>query len=64
MPASIELEYDVPADSDAVKEVVKCLHYCKAALANPWAGGISRGVQPARRSADKRSPKIVPRSSG
>ncbi len=33
MPASIELEYDVPAGSDAVKEVVKCLEYCKAALA-------------------------------
>src|SRR5215467_10687883 len=33
MPATIELEYDVPAGSDAVKEVVKCLQYCKAALA-------------------------------
>src|SRR5262249_17530205 len=32
MPATIELEYDVPAGSDAVKEVVKCLQYCKAAL--------------------------------
>jgi sugar phosphate isomerase/epimerase len=32
MPATIELEYDVPPGSDAVKEVVKCLHYCKAAL--------------------------------
>jgi len=32
MPAMIELEYDVPAGSDAVKEVVKCLQYCKAAL--------------------------------
>jgi sugar phosphate isomerase/epimerase len=31
-PASIELEYDVPAGSDAVKEVAKCLDYCKAAL--------------------------------
>ena len=31
-PASIELEYDVPAGSDAVKEVAKCLAYCKAAL--------------------------------
>ena len=31
-PASIELEYDVPAGSDAVKEVAKCLEYCKAAL--------------------------------
>jgi sugar phosphate isomerase/epimerase len=33
MPATIELEYDVPAGSDAVKEVAKCLEYCKAALA-------------------------------
>ena len=32
-PASIELEYDVPQGSDAVKEVAKCLDYCKAALA-------------------------------
>jgi hypothetical protein len=31
-PASIELEYDVPAGSDAVKEVAKCLEYCQAAL--------------------------------
>jgi len=31
-PASIELEYDVPQGSDAVKEVTKCLDYCKAAL--------------------------------
>ena len=28
----IELEYTVPAGSDAVKEVVKCVEYCKAAL--------------------------------
>jgi sugar phosphate isomerase/epimerase len=33
MPATIELEYDVPQGSDAVKEVVKCLDFCKAALA-------------------------------
>jgi len=32
MPATIELEYDVPAGSDAVKEVVKCVDYCKQAL--------------------------------
>jgi hypothetical protein len=31
-PASIELEYDVPAGSDAFKEVAKCLEYCKDAL--------------------------------
>jgi sugar phosphate isomerase/epimerase len=33
MPVAIELEYDVPAGSDAVKEVVKCLDFCKRALA-------------------------------
>ena len=33
MPAAIELEYDVPQGSDAVKEVRKCLEYCKNALA-------------------------------
>ena len=33
-PASIELEYDVPAESDAVKETATCLEYCKSALAN------------------------------
>ena len=33
-PAAIELEYEVPAGSDAVKETVKCLDFCKAALAN------------------------------
>ena len=32
-PASVELEYQVPEGSDAVKEVRKCLDYCKAALA-------------------------------
>jgi sugar phosphate isomerase/epimerase len=31
-PAAIELEYDVPPRSDAVKEVAKCLAFCKAAL--------------------------------
>jgi len=33
MPATIELEYEVPKGSDAVKEVAKCLRYCKDALA-------------------------------
>ena len=33
MPATIEVEYDVPDGSDAVKEVRKCLDYCKDALA-------------------------------
>jgi len=32
-PASIELEYDIPPGSDAVKEVAKCLEYCRVALA-------------------------------
>lgn len=32
-PAAIEMEYDVPAGSDAVKETAKCLAFCKAALA-------------------------------
>jgi len=33
MPATIELEYDIPQGSDAVKEVAKCYQYCKDALA-------------------------------
>ncbi len=32
-PATIELEYEVPAASNAVAEVAKCLAYCRAALA-------------------------------
>jgi sugar phosphate isomerase/epimerase len=32
IPASIELEYDVPEGSDAVKEVRKCVDYCRAVL--------------------------------
>ena len=31
-PVSIELEYEVPAGSDAVKEVAKCVAYAKAIL--------------------------------
>ena len=31
-PASIELEYAIPAGSDAVAETQKCFDYCKAAL--------------------------------
>ncbi|HTK76874.1 MAG TPA: TIM barrel protein [Gemmataceae bacterium] len=31
--ADIELEYRIPAGSDAVKEVAKCVQYCKEALA-------------------------------
>ncbi|MES2696103.1 MAG: sugar phosphate isomerase/epimerase [Verrucomicrobiota bacterium] len=32
-PANIELEYKIPEGSDAVKEVAKCVDYCRAALA-------------------------------
>ena len=32
MPGSIELEYDIPEGSDAVKEVRKCVEYCRNAL--------------------------------
>src|SRR5262249_48588982 len=32
IPASIELEYDVPEGSDAVKEVRNCVEYCRRAL--------------------------------
>jgi sugar phosphate isomerase/epimerase len=31
-PATIELEYDVPAGSDAVREVGRCLQYCRRVL--------------------------------
>ncbi len=31
-PATIELEYPVPADSDAVQEVTACVEYCRRAL--------------------------------
>jgi sugar phosphate isomerase/epimerase len=33
-PASIELEYQVPSGSDAVKETAKCLDFCRAVLTN------------------------------
>jgi hypothetical protein len=33
MPATIELEYAIPDGSDAVKEVQKCVAYCRHALA-------------------------------
>ena len=31
-PATIELEYDIPEGSDAVKEVAKCIDYAKKIL--------------------------------
>jgi sugar phosphate isomerase/epimerase len=33
MPGSIELEYEIPEGSDAVKEVAKCVEFCRRALA-------------------------------
>jgi sugar phosphate isomerase/epimerase len=38
IPGSIELEYDIPEGSDAVKEVRKCVEYCRSALG---AGSLS-----------------------
>ena len=32
MPATIELEYQIPEGSDSVKEVAKCVEYCRRAL--------------------------------
>ena len=32
-PANMELEYPIPADSNIVAEIKKCLQYCKEALA-------------------------------
>ena len=32
IPVSIELEYNIPEGSDAVKEVRKCVEYCRTAL--------------------------------
>jgi hypothetical protein len=33
-PADIELEYPIPNGSNAVKEVIRCMEYCKKALAD------------------------------
>jgi len=33
MPGSIELEYNIPEGSDAVKETAKCVEFCRKALA-------------------------------
>ncbi|UCG89180.1 MAG: sugar phosphate isomerase/epimerase [Gemmatimonadota bacterium] len=33
-PADIELEYEIPEDSDAVAEVKKCVEYCRNALSD------------------------------
>ena len=42
IPGSIELEYDVPEGSDAVKEVRKCVEFCRSAL------GAGSSTTPAR----------------
>ena len=31
-PATVEMEYEVPKDSDPVKEVKKCVEFCKNVL--------------------------------
>ena len=31
-PGSIELEYEIPVGSDAVKEIAKCIEYARKAL--------------------------------
>lgn len=31
-PATVELEYDIPEGSDAIREVQKCVEYCRKAL--------------------------------
>ena len=45
IPASIELEYDIPEGSDAVKEVRKCVDYCRAALTS--GSSTAAGRRPA-----------------
>jgi sugar phosphate isomerase/epimerase len=42
IPASIELEYTVPEGSDAVKEVRKCVEYCRTALTGAASTAASR----------------------
>jgi len=42
IPASIELEYDVPEGSDAVKEVRKCVEFCRAALGAASSSSAAR----------------------
>ena len=40
-PATIELEYQIPDGSDAVKEVAKCVEYCRKALESNSIGKIN-----------------------
>ena len=42
IPASIELEYQVPEGSDAVKETKKCVDFCRNALAGSAPTAASR----------------------
>ena len=42
VPASIELEYDIPEGSDAVKETRKCVEYCRNALTGSPSTTASR----------------------
>jgi sugar phosphate isomerase/epimerase len=42
IPASIELEYNIPESSDAVKETKKCVDYCRAALTGSSPTSASR----------------------
>jgi sugar phosphate isomerase/epimerase len=42
IPATIELEYDIPEGSDAVKEVRTCLEYCRRALTGASTTTASR----------------------
>ena len=42
IPASIELEYEIPEGSDAVKEVRACVDYCRNALTGSSATTASR----------------------
>ena len=42
MPASIELEYQIPEGSDAVKETRKCVEFCRTALTGGSSTTASR----------------------
>ena len=42
VPASIELEYQIPEGSDAVKETRKCVEYCRSALTGSSPSTASR----------------------
>ena len=40
----IELEYKIPEGSNDVKETIKCVEYCRAALVNSNFGGVQIGA--------------------